>query len=276
MLPNFLIIGAQKSGTSSLWQYLRRHPQIFMTLRPEPAYFSGHNLSRGLEWYQKQFRGSATYPARGECTPGYTMYPTFPDVPRRIASLIPDVKLIYVVRHPVDRMRSHYHHRFVAGMERAPIDRALRDEPQYVNTSRYSFQIEQYMCYFRPDHLLVVVSEALRTDRRRALRQIFRFLGVDDEWWSPELEHESNVSDARRLRRPFVDKVMSYDVALRIAEHIPSGVKESIRTVSHRPPPTPELSMSEELERELEDRLREDVRRLRRYLPAEFDGWGIA
>src|ERR1700734_4057888 len=145
MLPTFLVVGAQKSGTSSLWQYLRCHPQVFMTFRAEPAYFSGHNLWRGLDWYEDQFRGSEGYPPRGESTPAYTMYPTFTDVPQRVAALVPDVKLIYLVRHPVKRMHSHYRHRYASGIERAPIDRALREEPHYLNTSRYAFQIEQYM-----------------------------------------------------------------------------------------------------------------------------------
>ncbi|MEO0854539.1 MAG: sulfotransferase domain-containing protein, partial [Cyanobacteria bacterium J06648_11] len=114
MVPNFLIIGAQKAGTTSLYAYLRQHPCVHAPDMRELHYFT-HNFNRGLTWYKSQFPSS---PVRffdtvvrrqpflsGESSPTYLLYP---QVPRRVAALIPEVKLIALVRNPVDRAYSHY------------------------------------------------------------------------------------------------------------------------------------------------------------------------
>lgn len=276
MLPNFLIIGAQKSGTSSLAHYLDLHPQVFMTLKNEPSFFTDKKWARGLEWYERLFDEADGALVRGEVSPGYSKFPQWHHVPERIASVLPDVKLLYIVRHPVRRMQSHYHHRFVAGNEREPIERALRESPNYLDTSRYAMQLDRYLRFFPREQILVVVSEQLRHQRPATLRRVFEFVGVDADWWSPGLEGEENVSANRRKRRPLVRRIMAHPAAMRGARRVPPGLKDALRSASHRPPPKPDLTMSPALELELEEALREDVRRLRTYLPADFDGWGIA
>src|SRR6266568_8270036 len=120
-LPNFLIVGAMKSGTSSLWSYLRSHPQVFMPDMKEPMFFvEKKNWSKGLDWYRGLFDDAGEAVAIGEASQPYTMAHSFPGVPGRIVSLIPDVKIIYVLRHPVERMRSHYLHDRVIGTETRP------------------------------------------------------------------------------------------------------------------------------------------------------------
>jgi hypothetical protein len=102
LLPNLIVIGAMKAGTTSLHAYLSLHPEIFMSANKEPRFFTEEwNWHKGLEWYEAQFPERVTI--RGESTPDYTKLPEIRNVPERIHSLIPDVRLIYLVRDPIDR-----------------------------------------------------------------------------------------------------------------------------------------------------------------------------
>src|SRR4051812_3312851 len=106
-LPNLIVIGAKKSGTTSLYVYLDAHPEISMTRDKELNFFvEERNWSRGLGWYGEQFDAGA--PVRGEASPYYTALPHHRGVPERMASVIPDARLVYMVRDPIARLLSHY------------------------------------------------------------------------------------------------------------------------------------------------------------------------
>ena len=101
MLPNVLVVGAAKCGTTSLHEYLDRHPEIAMAREKELDFFvEQKNWSRGVDWYERQF---AAAPVRGESSPSYTAYPRYRGVPERIRRIVPDAKLVYLVRDPVER-----------------------------------------------------------------------------------------------------------------------------------------------------------------------------
>ena len=180
-LPNFLVIGAMKAGTTSLYHYLRGHPHVFMPSVKELDYFAREPRSnQGIEWYRRQFAPApAGAIAIGEASTLYTKHPRFPGVPERIAAQIPDAMLIYVVRDPIERIRSHYQHQVALGAERAPMAEAIFRDPIYLDTSRYAMQIDRYLEVFSPDQLLVLTSERLRADREVAVREILAFLGLD-------------------------------------------------------------------------------------------------
>lgn len=94
-LPNLIVIGAHKGGTTSLHHYLRQHPQIFMSSLKELDFFVDEfNWPKGIDWYRKQF--SSVAPIRGESSPSYTHFPKLKGVPERIHHLIPDAKLICI------------------------------------------------------------------------------------------------------------------------------------------------------------------------------------
>ena len=163
-LPNFLLIGAMKAGTTSMYHYLRAHPQVYMPTFKAPEFFAGKALStRGVDWYRKQFAGAGPEAvAIGEASNVYTKYPHYPGVPERIAELIPDVRLLYIVRDPVARIRSHYQTRVAEGAEKLPLLEALATNSIYLDYSRYAMQIEQYLEHFPDEQLLVTTAEALR------------------------------------------------------------------------------------------------------------------
>ena len=147
-----------------------------------------------LGWYEQHFE--STVPVRGEATPSYTHYPLFPDVPRRIHSVIPETKLIYLVRDPIERIVAHWAQTQEDG-QRAPLEEALADydRPDHplVCASKYATQIEQYLEYFPPEQLLVLDMNELRTRRLETIQETFRFLGVDDHYRSPAFNSQLNT-----------------------------------------------------------------------------------
>jgi hypothetical protein len=145
----------------------------------------------GPGWYARQFSDAAGAVAVREASPSYTRYPQHRGVPERVAPVLPDARLVYLIRHPIERMHSQYLHPVLQGKARAPLDEVLSD-PSYLDTSRYAMQLEQYLEWFARAQLLVITAEALRRDRLDTLRRVCEFLGVDVGWRPPELEREYN------------------------------------------------------------------------------------
>ena len=168
-LPNFLVIGAMKAGTVSLHNYLGEHPDVFVGdggTFGEPHFFvAEQNWPRGRGWYESLFDGADRAAAIGECSPGYTWAHVYRGVPERIAQLIPEARLIYLVRDPIARMQSMYMHQVSAGRERRRADAALLDD-RYLWPSRYGFQLGAYLDHFDRSQILVIASEVLRARPR--------------------------------------------------------------------------------------------------------------
>ncbi len=276
ILPNFLIIGAVKAGTTSLYHYLNPHPQVFMSTPKELHFFVEEwNWPLGWDWYQGHFAEAGHAAAIGEASVTYTQYPTYRGIPKRIAQHLPETRLIYVVREPVDRIRSEYVHRVLIGKERDPVEKAVLENPRYVNHSRYSVQIDQYLEHFPQEQLLVIMAERLRTDREATVQRVARFLGIDPDWSWSSLDQEFYRSDERREFPPLLNRLRAIPAVRRVARFIPRHIKEAGLRPAHKLLP-PEMGViSTSLRCQLEERLQGDVQRLRTYLGEGFDGWGI-
>jgi hypothetical protein len=238
----------------------------------EPLFFSS-NWDKGLDYYERLFDGAKDAAAVGEASPGYTKYPRVPGVPARIAELLPHVRLVYLVRHPVDRMVSQYEHR-TKGRDPhgGSLEEALLTDETYCDVSSYAMQIDQYLEYFSPDQLLVLKSEDLKTDRMQTLRRVYEFLGVDSSWQPPDLWREFHTgSEHRRPVDHLIRKLPGYRSLASVAPLSLKRLKYRLTTRKAAPEP----ALSESVRRELEDRLRDDVRRLRRYMGDDFDAWGL-
>ena len=277
MLPHFVVIGAMKSGTTSLHEYLRTHPMVFMPAVKETHFFDATqgNWHRGLAWYESQFRGASPGDVVGEASPGYTRHPAVPGVAGRLASVLPAARLIYLVRHPIDRMRSQYQQNALYEGERQPIDEALLGNPHYADCSRYAMQLDQYLEHFPPEQILVITSEALRTRRRDALVQVFEFIGVHAEWMPPNLDQEAHQSIETRSRGAVGRLVRRVPGHGRLADAVPEKVLTLWRRAATRPVAPDAFAISDDTRRRLEEQLAPDVARLRRFLGNDFDGWGI-
>lgn len=199
-LPDFLILGAQKAGTTALYAYLRWHPQISGPAFKEVSFFDRH-YARGETWYR------AHLPARvpegtlvGEASPSYLFHPLAPE---RAAKLIPDARLIAILRNPVDRAFSHYQHEVSLGREslsfeeaierenermRGETERMLRD-PTYFSHSwwnytylargRYAEQLERWFAAFPRERVLVLLTDELADDSAATYRRVLDFLAVE-------------------------------------------------------------------------------------------------
>ena len=293
-LPNFVVVGAMKAGTTSLYHYLRPHPQVFMPKIKELDFFTeGMNWERGLDWYRHQFAAApreAT--ALGEASTVYTKFPRYQGVAERMAKVVPHARLIYVVRHPIDRIRSHYEHRVASGAETAAMEDAVFDNPIYIDYSRYALQVEQYLEHFPREQILIISSEELRHDRESTMRRVYGFLAVDAEYVAPTLGQEFYRTGQRRTYPPVV-----WSIRRALKRRFPQTkrAKELVDSLASRRKRVPVRSaamidegalsspstggshdLSDEARSRLDDALRDDVARLRNYMSDTFDGWGIA
>ena len=203
-LPNLFLIGAAKSGTTSLHNYLDAHPEISMTRPKEPGFFATAAWRQRLPRYAALF-SSPDAPVRGESSTLYTYHPIAQGIPERIASQCPDARLIYVVRDPIDRVVAHWVEDYAALREHRTLAGVLVDLDQpanrYVAPSRYATQLEQWLPWYEDNRLLIIDQEDLRHHRERVVLEALRFLEVDPEV-PADLTFEMNVSGAKGSMTP--------------------------------------------------------------------------
>jgi len=193
MLPNFLIIGAARSGTTSIYHGLTEHPQVFMPLNKEAHFFSYH-FHRGIRWYSNLFSNVSGQLAVGEASVSYT-YPEVDKTPSNIASVIPDVRLIYILRNPVERSYSHYlYYRYYSMTEKDNFESAIKKNPIYLGASSYYTQIEKYLKHFNEKQILVLLFEDYRENPYVIMKKIFMFLGVNDLFLPKSIKVKTNSS----------------------------------------------------------------------------------
>lgn len=276
-LPTFLIIGAMKAGTTSLHHYLSRHPQVFMSEPKELEFFSAEeNWQKGLGWYASHFSLGKDAQARGESSPGYSMPHLAPLAPARIAHTLPEARLIYLVRHPIERMASHWAHRVAEGLESRPIDVALLEDPRYLETSRYATRLQEYEGHFDRERILVVTSESLRHRREATVRRVLRFLQLDESLLPANLDREFHRSDAKQELPAAVTRARGHPVAQLARKVVPLAVRRPLHRWVARPVVPPEQRRpSRQVELKLQEKLADEVRRLRDYLGQELAGWGF-
>jgi hypothetical protein len=230
-LPGFLILGAQKAGTTALFAYLRWHPMITGPAWKEVGYFDRH-YRRGDRWYRGHFPLRAGDRLVGEASPSYLFHPLAPE---RVRATVPEAKLIVLLRDPVDRALSHYHHEVALGREGLSFEEAIEAEAErtrgeeerlvrkpdyfshawwdytYLARGRYAEQLERWLAVFPREQLIVVGSDELAVEPGRAYARVVEFLGA----WPHELDSYPRVYEQhygamqpdtrRRLAQYFAD-----------------------------------------------------------------------
>ena len=200
MLPNFLVIGSQKAGTTSIYHVLKVHPEIFLPERKEINYFFHEGeYAKGENWYTSYFTNMPdAVTAWGEATPGYIVHP---EAPARIHQLLPDAKLILTVRHPVNRAYSQYwdnrrslseYHSFEEIVEIALEPDYHPGRLGYFSRGTYIQYIRRYLEFFPPENLLVLPFEDLHQSPQNFYRRIFSFLNVDPSFTTPLMTESFN------------------------------------------------------------------------------------
>lgn len=179
-LPTFIIIGAMKSGTTSLHLHLKKHPDISMSQKKETDFFLGTEVHQNdLEWYASQF--DPERPVRGESSTNYTKAVLYGGVPERIHAVVPNVQLVFSARDPISRIASDWMHNRAKGRETRPFSAAIRQDPKYVDTSSYARQLAPFVELFGRDKLLIVDAQALRDDTAEVVRTVVDFVGARTE-----------------------------------------------------------------------------------------------
>ena len=180
-LPTFIIIGAAKSATTSLATALRRHPEIQISQSMEPKFFGRHYL-RGWEWYANQFEANPRRPLRGEASTMYSSsYGTYARTPELIRHHLGPIPLIYLVRHPLRRIESHWRHWRGRIKDCPTFDQLLRSprlRQRIVDASLYHHQWQRYQRWFPEQSMLSVTTEELSANPQTSLHRILRFIGA--------------------------------------------------------------------------------------------------
>jgi hypothetical protein len=277
-LPNLIVIGGLKCGTTSLHHYLNLHPEISMSRPKELNFFVAElNWELGTDWYASHFDRSA--PVRGESSPHYTNLPRFQGVAERMVSVIPEARVVYMVRDPIDRMLSHYLHNVGGGYEHRGLSEALGDATSsYVDRSRYAMQAEPYLSAFGAERVAIVSREELKDEREATMRGLFELCGVDPGFRSEQFEREWETGSGKSSGG---FRIMDRAVRLpglraldRNFDRLPESVRWLVERVVHDPDSgaAPKPDLPAELRARLEALLRDDVERLEEIAGRSF-GW---
>jgi hypothetical protein len=278
-MPNLIIIGGLKCGTTSIHHYLGLHPQIQMSKPKELNFFVTElNWDLGLDWYASRF--DDRFQVRGESSPHYTNLPRYDGVAERIRTHCPDAKLIYMVRDPIKRILSHWVHATGAGYETRDMVEVLSGpDTQYVNRSRYWMQLQPYLERFDPANIAVITQEELQADREGVMRKAFAYAGVDENFTSEQFDREWEKSAAKsgdkyQLMEKLI-KLPGFRSFDRNFDRLPERMRWLVEKVVHDPdqPPAPKPVLPDDLFESLRARFAEEVPELQKFAGREFAGW---
>jgi hypothetical protein len=236
-----LIIGAMKSGTTTLFDHLAAHPSIAAARPKEPGFFAFDELfSAGQEGYHALFAfDPAVHQVRLDGSTDYTKHPHCGNVPQRLKAFGGDYRMIYILRHPLRRIESHAYH---AQYKRREIGRLLSDRPDHsldagvspisLDISRYAMQLDQYAEYFDRGALLVTSLERLMREPKRVAIEVCRHIGVDPEALPEKIVHRNAGDSAKRSRdlHPLWRAAAAFSPARAIARAaVPQSVRNRLR-----------------------------------------------
>ena len=293
-MPNFLVIGAAKAGTSSLYHYLKQHPQIYMSSEKEPRFFAleGEKLEFGgpaqginqgsvtsLEAYCQLFEGVTDQIAIGEAS---TLYLSSPKAPQRIKHYLPNAKLIAVLRDPAERAFSSYMHLVRDGYETLSFVEALEKEASrlqekwqplwyYKQRGFYYEQLKRYFELFKPEQIKVYLYEDLAADSTAVVQDIAHFLEVDPNF-TPELTREnvSGIPKSRWLQNLFTkDNPIKLALKPLVPQQFRRGIAENVKKQNLGAKPT----LSPEIRQQLITLYREDILNLQKLIDRDLSTW---
>ena len=201
-LPDYVIVGIMKSGTTSLYQWLGQQRECVLAKEKEPDYFSRDEVwQRGIEWYSALFADAPDGTLTGEASTSYTKPSESSRLAaRRMAQVVPDVRILCVLRHPVERLRSHYRHQLRRSRERRPLLQALRDPGnEYLALSRYHACLEPYLETFPREQICVVRFDDLVSESAPGWTAVLHHLGLSPRP-APATQHNTSAAKPQYTR----------------------------------------------------------------------------
>lgn len=268
-----MIIGAQKCGTSSLASQLAAHPEICFCKIKEPGYFDRtEDWEAGLDEYHALYSPEEGQIC-GESSTMYTFIPEWLGTHERLYAYNPGLKLIYIMRQPVERILSNYSHRVVRRTVEGPPEDSVLQNPTYINRTRYGVQLRPYLDLFGRDQILLIIFEEYIADQPKTLAQICEFLGIalpdSTDEYQDAVVHKTVGG---HYLPPTLNKLTYGDNVRRLLDHVPSSLKRVTRRgLGKKIEAKPEFSpaLKETLWRLLED----DVQTVETLLGRRLDQW---
>ena len=268
-----------KSGTTTLCHWLDQHSDIFMSDPKEPNFFCRPDIyARGFEWYETLFQNAQGETAIGEGSTSYTKAHIFDGVPQRIARHLPNARLIYIVRHPLERIESHWMFNVIHYDLRQSFSKALRDKHSkqiMINTSKYWWQISKFREHFSDEQILVLFFEEMKQNPDATLRRCFDFLGVSTQDYSVNTDQKRNVTPEFEMESNTLSVVRKIPAYRRLKNFVPSGLKTILQPllkqqIAAHPQWNPRLKR--QIARELEP----DTHQFLDYCNKPRDYWDLA
>ncbi len=286
ILPNFFIVGAPKAGTTSLYFYLKEHPEVFMCPVKEPEFFSYEEIEAQNLYYKKKrvknvqeyvrlFRDVKNEKAIGEASVSYLFYP---EVPSKIKKLIPYAKIVIILRNPVERAYSHYLMDYKMGYIEIPFEQAVFKKTnskwadlyyqQYVELGFYYKQVKRYLDVFGQKQVLILFNEDLKNNPEKVMRTLYDFLQVRDDFYPDGLKLYNTFEVPKD---GIIKKLYSfYFLRNSIRKIVPRNYLEKMKKLFFDKE-KPELS--EEVGEYLKKIYKEDIKRLETLLNKDLSGW---
>ena len=294
-MPTFIVFGASRSGTTALYTYLKQHPDIFMSPSKEPNFFAFegetpnyqgpgadyvNNSVTTLGEYQALFAGAGNQPARGEASPLYLYYE---QAPRRMRTHLPDVRLVAILRNPIEQAFSHFLYAkrqmlepvgdftTALSLEQQRYDDGWQPIFHYSRFPRYFEQVSRYYDCFAADQIKLFLYEDFAEHPRDVLADVFRFIGVDDQF-VPDLGYQPNAGGVPKntwlqdlLMKPYAPTKL-------VGAMLPEGLRTRIRdAISDRNLERPDFPA--EARSQLVAALRDDIVRLQDLIGRDLSAW---
>jgi hypothetical protein len=232
----------------------------------------------GQSWYESLFAPGAGCAHRGDASPGYTMFPFYRAVPERAAALVPDARIIYVLRHPVDRMVASWAQGVGAGIEDRDLVDAMLLASNYLLLSCYGLQLSRWLAHFDREQILVIRSEDLLDDPA-TFDRVLTHLGLPAGWRAPDQDERKNPTLGRPVVRAPVRRVagvLRRGGLERAAQALGPDSRALRRLRLTRPLAAEDLVLPDDVRAALLETLRSDAALLRTQVGDELDLWGLA
>ncbi len=296
-LPDFFVLGPPKTASTSLHYYLGQHPEIFMSEKKETRFFD-LDYNKGISFYEKYFEGATTGICKGEATPTYAFLPF---VARRIYEYLPNAKLIFTFRDPVERAYSGWLMRSAKGNEKLSFRNAMEENLEqrdridffsgdiseawledqtglgkrneislrtYIEGGLYSEQLKAYQKYFPEENIQMITLDEIKKDADAVMKTIFTFLGVDNTF-NCISDTVKNKHNKNRLK--FLFNIFGKEAVLKAGKIFPSSMKEKIISAVKV---TQEKTKMTESDRIFSYEIfKNDIVTLEKMLNKSFDNW---
>jgi hypothetical protein len=275
MLPNFLVIGAPKCGTSSLCHLLGRHPEVFMSRPKEIHFFGRSDPEKTYPWYESFFSEAHGKKAVGEGSTSYSHPEIIEACAAQIAERIPACRLIYMVRDPVERLESDWKMRRHEGWAAACVNDAVEQQPSLITLGLYWKNLSVYRRHFPDEQLLVVFLEDFHRDPDAELRRCWQHLRVDPTVVIEGSHRPRNAASGYRSYGTIASRLRALPLFAEVKRHLPGwalGMGKSVLTSKVRI----ELRWEPEMLARVAARFEDDSRQFLEFCGKDADFWHSA